>query len=149
MGGCACVEALFLFLKCYQNQEYLEKSYRLWNFWGQKMTLFSLLLLLSTYFSSFVCFYLQSSLMKRSQQVVLVDCIELIFMHTSSLCDVREINTKEWDAVFQIFPTRVMHLEMWVETSNSWISSLFYDLKEWIRISPADTPVFPYWNAPC
>lgn len=79
---------------------------------------------------------------KRSQQVVLVDCTELIFVHTSTLCDVGEINTKEQDTLFQIFPTRVMHLEMWVNTSNSWISSLFYDLKEWIKISPPDTPFF-------
>lgn len=88
---------------------------------------------------------------KRSQEVVLVlvDCIELIFVHTSTLCDVREINTKEWDTVFQIFPTRVMHLEKWVKTSNSWISSLFFDLKEWIRISLAYTLFFSYWNTPC
>lgn len=146
-----CVEASFLFLKFYQSEEYLEKSYGQSNFYGQEKTLlFSLLLLPSTYFFPFVCFYLQSSLVTEK---VTRSCA--CSLHWAYFCaykysyDVREINTKERDAVFQIFPTRVMHLEMWVKTSNSWISSPFYDLKEWIRITPAYIPVFPHWSAPC
>lgn len=51
--------------------------------------------------------------MTEKVEVVLTSCIELIFVRTSTFCDVRGINVRaQDDDRFQMLPTRVMCLGM-------------------------------------
>lgn len=97
-------EGFHLFLKFHQNKEYLEKAFGLWSFWGhEKSFLFSLftssicfhpLFFHPPFFFSFVWFCLQTRAVNEEVGVVLVNCIELIFVRTGIFCDVRGVNVK-------------------------------------------------------
>lgn len=141
----------YLFLKFHQGRQYLEKTFGLWSFLGHEKTFLFSVFTTSIYlrlFFPFVCFYLQSRPVTEEVEVVLINCIELIFVHTSTFCDVRGINVKAWDDRFQMLLTRIMSLGMWVRRHRTAAFSPFYGLKEQIRISTADPPVFPYWKGP-
>ena len=152
-----CVsKGFYLFFKFHQSREYLEKTFGLWPFfWREKTDLFSL----STssihlrLFFPFVSFYFLSRPVTEKVEVVLVNHMELIFVSTSASCDVRGVNVKAWDDDrFQMLPTRIMCLGVWVRrhgTAALFFFSPFYGLKEQIMISLADPPVFLYWKVPC